>query len=195
MCCLQLSLIANEKRDDDSDLSGFESFVEAMEESPAAIILALYAFIWIWFVGILCVYHTFLICTGQTTYEHLKGRWENIAGNPYNFGGYSYRNCCNTIFSRIPAPNINPRELIPVNLMFIENNSDACNPVIETQQPTSSSVRHYLRSITRKKSNSSRKFSEDSDGAISTRPGDLEMINLSEKDHDDARDSENRSRI
>ncbi|EFJ28891.1 hypothetical protein SELMODRAFT_92351 [Selaginella moellendorffii] len=57
----------------------------AMAKSPASILLMVYSFICVWFVGGLTFFHLYLISTNQTTYENFRYRYENKL-NPYNLG-------------------------------------------------------------------------------------------------------------
>ncbi|CAK9144254.1 unnamed protein product [Ilex paraguariensis] len=47
--------------------------------------LIVYSFIAVWFVGGLTVFHFYLICTNQTTYENFRYRYDKKE-NPYNKG-------------------------------------------------------------------------------------------------------------
>lgn len=58
---------------------------KAMGKTPASIVLIIYSFIAVWFVGGLSVFHFYLIGTNQTTYENFRYRYDRRA-NPYNLG-------------------------------------------------------------------------------------------------------------
>ncbi|KAL1547400.1 putative protein S-acyltransferase 7 [Salvia divinorum] len=57
----------------------------AMLKTPASIVLIIYTFIAVWFVGGLTAFHLYLISTNQTTYENFRYRYDTRA-NPYNKG-------------------------------------------------------------------------------------------------------------
>ncbi|PON95428.1 Zinc finger, DHHC-type, palmitoyltransferase [Trema orientale] len=58
---------------------------KAMIKTPASIVLVVYTFISMWFVGGLTAFHLYLISTNQTTYENFRYRYDRRA-NPYNKG-------------------------------------------------------------------------------------------------------------
>ncbi|KAI4348352.1 hypothetical protein L6164_009086 [Bauhinia variegata] len=58
---------------------------KAMIKTPASIVLIIYTFISMWFVGGLTAFHLYLISTNQTTYENFRYRYDRRA-NPYNKG-------------------------------------------------------------------------------------------------------------
>ncbi|KAI5058104.1 hypothetical protein GOP47_0026274 [Adiantum capillus-veneris] len=58
---------------------------QAIAEAPASMVLIIYTFIAVWFVGGLTVFHLYLISTNQTTYENFRYRYETRI-NPYNLG-------------------------------------------------------------------------------------------------------------
>ncbi|WOL15896.1 putative protein S-acyltransferase 7 [Canna indica] len=57
----------------------------AMTKTPASIVLIIYTFISVWFVGGLSVFHLYLMSTNQTTYENFRYRYDR-RDNPYNRG-------------------------------------------------------------------------------------------------------------
>ncbi|KAL8049162.1 hypothetical protein ABFX02_06G003400 [Erythranthe guttata] len=61
------------------------SIWKAMIKTPASIVLIVYTFIAVWFVGGLTAFHLYLISTNQTTYENFRYRYDRRA-NPYNKG-------------------------------------------------------------------------------------------------------------
>ncbi|XP_042498027.1 probable protein S-acyltransferase 7 [Macadamia integrifolia] len=61
------------------------SIWKAMTKTPASIVLIVYTFISVWFVGGLTVFHLYLISTNQTTYENFRYRYDR-RDNPYNKG-------------------------------------------------------------------------------------------------------------
>ncbi|GMH20238.1 hypothetical protein Nepgr_022079 [Nepenthes gracilis] len=77
--------------------------LKAMARDVLSDILIVYCFLTIWFVGGLTVFHFYLICTNQTTYENFRYRYEK-KDNPYNKGVFG--NIKEIFFSTIP-PSLN----------------------------------------------------------------------------------------
>ncbi|XP_072992679.1 probable protein S-acyltransferase 7 [Typha latifolia] len=75
------------------------SIWRAMTKTPASIVLIIYTFVSVWFVGGLSVFHLYLMGTNQTTYENFRYRYDRRA-NPYNKG--TVENFKEIFFSRIP---------------------------------------------------------------------------------------------
>ncbi|KAJ6380715.1 hypothetical protein OIU77_029586 [Salix suchowensis] len=65
--------------------------------------LMVYCFMSVWFVGGLTAFHSYLICTNQTTYENFRYRYDKKE-NPYNRG--VIRNIREIFFSKI-LPSMN----------------------------------------------------------------------------------------
>ncbi|XP_031105279.1 probable protein S-acyltransferase 7 [Ipomoea triloba] len=61
------------------------SIWKAMAKTPASIVLIIYTFISVWFVGGLTVFHLYLISTNQSTYENFRYRYDRRV-NPFNKG-------------------------------------------------------------------------------------------------------------
>ncbi|XP_068662527.1 probable protein S-acyltransferase 1 [Aristolochia californica] len=79
------------------------SLWSAMSREVLSVVLIVYCFIAVWFVGGLTVFHLYLIATNQTTYENFRYRYDKKE-NPYNRG--LLRNFAETFFSKIP-PSLN----------------------------------------------------------------------------------------
>uniref|UniRef100_A0A804NZH5 S-acyltransferase n=1 Tax=Zea mays TaxID=4577 RepID=A0A804NZH5_MAIZE len=75
------------------------SFGSAVAESPVSGCLIVYTFVTAWFVGGLTAFHSYLVCTNQTTYENFRYRYERKA-NPFNRG--AGHNIAEIFFSPIP---------------------------------------------------------------------------------------------
>ncbi|KAL1314590.1 hypothetical protein HN51_041402 [Arachis hypogaea] len=83
---------------------------KAMIKTPASIVLIVYTFISMWFVGGLTAFHLYLISTNQTTYENFRYRYDARA-NPYNKG---FLNNFKEIFcTSIPPSKNDFRALVP----------------------------------------------------------------------------------
>ncbi|KAL6785919.1 hypothetical protein ACKKBG_A00695 [Auxenochlorella protothecoides x Auxenochlorella symbiontica] len=72
--------------------------------SKAALFTAAYSFLATWFVGGLTTFHTYLVVTNQTTYEHFRHR-ETNSSNPYNVG--AWRNIKEVFWTPVP-PRFGP---------------------------------------------------------------------------------------
>ncbi|XVE60928.1 hypothetical protein DITRI_Ditri06bG0000400 [Diplodiscus trichospermus] len=76
---------------------------KAMSHDILSIFLIVYCFIAVWFVGGLTIFHSYLICTNQTTYENFRYRYDKKE-NPYNKG--TAGNLVEIFFSQI-LPSLN----------------------------------------------------------------------------------------
>ncbi|KAF6161567.1 hypothetical protein GIB67_009446 [Kingdonia uniflora] len=83
---------------------------KAMTKTPASIVLIIYTFISVWFVGGLTVFHLYLIGTNQTTYENFRYRYDRRA-NPYNKG--VVKNFEEIFCTSIPPSKNKFRERVP----------------------------------------------------------------------------------
>ncbi|XP_073044250.1 probable protein S-acyltransferase 4 [Primulina eburnea] len=77
--------------------------LKAMSSDVLSVVLIVYCFIAVWFVGGLSVFHFYLISTNQTTYENFRYRYDKKE-NPYNKG--MIKNLKEVFFSKIP-PSMN----------------------------------------------------------------------------------------
>jgi len=70
------------------------SFLDAILESPIAMILILFTFFLFWSVGGLTAYHHYLVCYGITTHEEMKESFGDH-GSPYSEGFFwNFVNLC-----------------------------------------------------------------------------------------------------
>ncbi|KAL3722950.1 hypothetical protein ACJRO7_035186 [Eucalyptus globulus] len=83
---------------------------KAMIKTPASIVLIVYTFISMWFVGGLTAFHLYLISTNQTTYENFRYRYDRRA-NPYNRG--VVENFKEIFFTSIPVSRNKFRAKLP----------------------------------------------------------------------------------
>ncbi|KAA8517849.1 hypothetical protein F0562_015328 [Nyssa sinensis] len=80
-----------------------------MSQDIISVVLIVYCFIAVWFVGGLTVFHFYLISTNQTTYENFRYRYDKKE-NPFNRG--IMRNLKEIFFSKTPPSEINFREWV-----------------------------------------------------------------------------------
>ncbi|KAH9623817.1 hypothetical protein KSS87_019649 [Heliosperma pusillum] len=86
------------------------SIWKAMIKTPASIVLIIYTFIAVWFVGGLTAFHLYLISSNQTTYENFRYRYDRRA-NPYNKG--VVENFKEVFCTSIPPSKNNFRAMVP----------------------------------------------------------------------------------
>ncbi|KAJ9544340.1 hypothetical protein OSB04_024047 [Centaurea solstitialis] len=77
--------------------------LKAMSKDVLSDFLIVYCFIAVWFVGGLSIFHFYLMCTNQTTYENFRYRYDKKE-NPYHKG--IRRNLIEVFLTRIP-PSLN----------------------------------------------------------------------------------------
>ncbi|KAK6944508.1 Palmitoyltransferase, DHHC domain [Dillenia turbinata] len=93
--CSLIDLVNRAKEED--------QFWRAVSGDILCTFLIIYCFIAVWFVGGLTVFHSYLICTNQTTYENFRYRYDKKE-NPFNRG--IVNNLREVLFSKIP-PSLN----------------------------------------------------------------------------------------
>ncbi|KAL6533517.1 putative protein S-acyltransferase 7 [Orobanche minor] len=86
------------------------SIWRAMVKTPASIVLIVYTFIAVWFVGGLTAFHLYLISTNQTTYKNFRYRYD-LRANPYNKGVTD--NFKEIFFGPTPPSKNNFRVMVP----------------------------------------------------------------------------------
>ncbi|KAJ1411872.1 Palmitoyltransferase, DHHC domain [Sesbania bispinosa] len=86
------------------------SLWKGMIKTPASVVLIIYTFVCVWFVGGLTTFHTYLISTNQSTYENFRYRYDRQV-NPYNRG--ILENFKEVFCTSIPPSKNNFRSKIP----------------------------------------------------------------------------------
>ncbi|KAI7736902.1 hypothetical protein M8C21_032333 [Ambrosia artemisiifolia] len=77
-----------------------DGVVKGLQKDILSDVLIVYCFITVWFVGGLTIFHFYLICTNQTTYENFRYRYDKKE-NPYHKG--ILRNLQEVFLSKIPS--------------------------------------------------------------------------------------------
>lgn len=85
------------------------SMYHCMSKDVISLLLLVYCFIVVWFVGGLSIFHFYLICTNQTTYENFRYHYDKNE-NPYNRG--TFNNIKEFLFSRSVPSLVNFREWV-----------------------------------------------------------------------------------
>ncbi|KAL1822473.1 hypothetical protein ACET3Z_009251 [Daucus carota] len=85
------------------------SMWKAMSRDMTSVVLVVYCFVAVWFVGGLSLFHLYLMSTNQTTYENFRYRYDKRK-NPYNRGIVS--NLKEIFFAKIPPSLVNFREFV-----------------------------------------------------------------------------------
>eukprot|EP00475_Leptophrys_vorax_P027867 TRINITY_DN3983_c0_g1_i4.p1 TRINITY_DN3983_c0_g1~~TRINITY_DN3983_c0_g1_i4.p1 ORF type:complete len:387 (+),score=63.17 TRINITY_DN3983_c0_g1_i4:85-1161(+) len=70
-CVYQLILVTNDYKSQGAK-SGISAFGQTLGRNPISLILAIYCFVAMFFIGGLCSFHLYLVCAGKTTNEQLK---------------------------------------------------------------------------------------------------------------------------
>ncbi|XP_020101349.1 probable protein S-acyltransferase 4 isoform X2 [Ananas comosus] len=86
------------------------SIWNVMKREVLSLVLMIYTFVTVWFIGGLTIFHLYLIGTNQTTYENFRYRY-NRKENPYSKG--ILRSFTDLFFSKTPPSMVNFRSRIP----------------------------------------------------------------------------------
>ncbi|KAF3508457.1 hypothetical protein F2Q69_00000204 [Brassica cretica] len=102
-----------------------------MSHDIVSVILIVYTFVAVWFVGGLTIFHFYLMSTNQTTYENFRYRYDKKE-NPYKRG--LLKNVKEVFFAKIPPSQLDLRAMVP--------EEDDVTIASEYQSEYSSSVRY-----------------------------------------------------
>jgi len=81
-----LRLTAKQLRVDNDELGAFAAWGRATGHAPITCLLVVYGAIATLLLAVLTSYHLYLISLNQTTYENVRGAYENGAVNPFDNG-------------------------------------------------------------------------------------------------------------
>lgn len=103
---IHLSVVCNSIIEESEEEKGTgDAFLESLQQEPISAFLIVYTVAIVWFTVGLCMYHSYLICTNQTTYEQIKGVY-SVNGNPFNKGVVG--NCRGILCTRIRPRYFDP---------------------------------------------------------------------------------------
>ena len=97
-------------RYDDTVSGGEPSVLKALGQEPGAVVVMVYVFLVIWFVGGLSAFHSYLICTNQTTYEKFRYSYSESDTNPYDRGCLG--NWAEVFCTRVPPSKCDFRAIV-----------------------------------------------------------------------------------
>mmetsp|Transcript_149452 Transcript_149452/g.461380 ORF Transcript_149452/g.461380 Transcript_149452/m.461380 type:complete len:330 (-) Transcript_149452:23-1012(-) len=101
----QLGLLTQDIVDTEGPIGGGHALVKALSWEPLSAAVAVYCTAVVWFTVGLCLYHNYLVCTNQTTYEQIKGAYSG-GSNPFHRGALG--NCLDVLCSRVRPRYFNP---------------------------------------------------------------------------------------
>jgi len=141
-------MVAADLQDEDSSLSGGDAFLQAVAREPVSAVLTVLTFLTSIFVGILTSFHIYLVSTGQTTNEKLKGTFDTVSGNPYSAGN-CLTNCARTLI-RWKTPAL-VKILSPLSSTAVISEEESVNlthapeipMVVKTEWPANSVRQRY----------------------------------------------------
>lgn len=133
----------------------------AMSRDIVSVILIVYCFVAVWFVGGLTVFHVYLICTNQTTYENFRYRYDKNE-NPYTKGILG--NLKEVFCARIPPSMVNFRAWV------LDDDDTAMGSI------TSESERGFIGSKEKFDTEMGNKFTKDSNMVV---PSILQKLDYS----------------
>ncbi|XP_074564499.1 putative protein S-acyltransferase 4 isoform X3 [Curcuma longa] len=92
------------------------SMWNSMKHEVVSLVLIVFIFIMVWFVGGLTVLHCYLVSTNQTTYENFRYRYDK-KDNPHN-NGY-WRNFKEVFFSKVPPSEHDFRSFVDEEMIEV----------------------------------------------------------------------------
>jgi len=131
----QVAVVCQEIADEEMVGSG-DALLSTVGKVPLAAALIVYDAAVVWFTVGLCVYHNYLICTNQTTYEQIRGFYGS--GNPFNKGILA--NCQDVLCSRVRRRYFNPstNRILWPSVTAASGGQDARD--VKLHEPTSVSI-------------------------------------------------------
>ncbi|CAL9069462.1 probable protein S-acyltransferase 4 isoform X1 [Musa acuminata AAA Group] len=105
---------------------------KSMKGEVLSLVLIVYTFIIVWFVGGLTVFHFYLMSTNQTTYENFRYRYDKKE-NPYNKGFWG--NFKDVFFSKTPPSMHDFRSLVIEEIVEAGSGSYTPNIGMDVMRP------------------------------------------------------------
>ncbi|KAL1815145.1 hypothetical protein ACET3Z_017719 [Daucus carota] len=148
------------------------SFWRLLSGDILSIVILAYCFVSIWFVGGLTVFHLYLMCRNQTTYESFKKQHDKKK-NPYSQGVLN--NLKEVFFTKIPPPLVNFREVV-----FEDDYS--CTDSVRSREPLSRDASKNVYSASKKVSLIELRYSMKGKGKELNTGGSFEIGSLAPLD-------------